>query len=172
MKITLFMAMSLNGMIAGTDGNEDFLSAENWKSFSELAEQHGCFIAGRKSYEIVQEWPDYNYGTIDARLKIIVSQNTDLKLERPFVRAASPKDAIEKALAENFSSAILVGGSLINSSFMAENLVDEVVLNIEPAIIGKGIPVFAEKEFERRLSLVDVTKINDGILQVRCEVRK
>ena len=166
------MAMSLNGMIAGKDGNEDFLSETNWKSFGELAKQYGCFITGRKSYELVQKWPDYNYSTIDAKLKIIVSKNENLELEAPFVRANSPKDAIQKAIAENISSAILVGGSSNNSSFLAENLVDEVILNIEPAIIGKGISVFAEGEFERRLSFIEATRIADDILQVKYKVIK
>ena len=172
MKVILLMAMSLNGMIARKDGDEDFLSHANWQSFSESAKQHGCFITGRKSYEIVETWPDYNYSSIDAKLKIIVSRNSVLELQTPFVRASSPKDAIEIAKAENISSAILVGGSSNNSAFMAENLVDEVILNIEPAIIGKGIPIFAESEFDRRLSFIDATKIADGILQVKYKVIK
>ena len=46
------------------------------------------------------------------------------------------------------------------------------MLNIEPAIIGSGIPLFAESEFEKRLSLIDATKIADDILQVRYQVIK
>ena len=164
--------MSLNGIIAREDGDEDFLSDANWKSFSELAKQHGCFIAGRKAYELVQKWPDYNYSTVDAKLKIIVSSNPDFQLESPFVKVSSPKEAIEKATTENISSAILVGGSLINSAFLSENLIDEIILNIEPAIIGKGIPVFSEKDFEKRLRFIDATKIADDILQVKYSVIK
>jgi dihydrofolate reductase len=166
------MAMSLNGIIARQDGNEDFLSDANWKSFVELAERHGCFITGRKSYEIVQAWPDYNFGSIKAKLKIVVSGNKDLKLSESFTRADSPKDAIGKAIAQNIPSAILVGGSMNNSSFLSENLVDEVILNIEPAIIGAGIPVFAEGEFDKRLSFIETKKLADDILQVRYKVNK
>lgn len=171
MKVILFMAMSLNGIIARKDGDEDFLSDVNWQSFSELVKQHSCFITGRKTFEVVQMWPD-NFNNIDAKLKIIVSGNANLELQAPFVRANSPKDAIEIAKAENISSAILVGGSSNNSAFMVENLVDEVILNIEPAIIGKGISIFAESEFDRRLSFIDATKIADDILQVKYKVVK
>jgi dihydrofolate reductase len=172
MKITLFMAMSLNGIIAGENGNEDFLSHANWKYFEEIAKKHGCIIIGRKAYEIVQQWTDYTYSDIDAKLKIVVSSDHDLKLDPAFVLASSPKDAIEKAKAANFESAVLVGGSGINSAFLSENLVDEVILNIEPAIIGNGIPIFAESDFERRLAFVDVKKISDDILQVKYNVIK
>jgi dihydrofolate reductase len=172
MKITLFMATALNGMIAGKDGNEDFLSHTNWKSFGELAKKYGCFIIGRKTYEAVQKWPDYNFSDIEAKLKIVVSNDNQLKLEPPFLQANSPKDAIEKAVAMNFENAILTGGSTINSAFITENLIDEVMLNIEPALIGSGIPLFAESAFEKRLSFIEAVRIADDILQVRYKVNK
>jgi dihydrofolate reductase len=167
MKVVLFMAMSLNGMIADKDGNEDFLSHANWKSFGKIAKEHGCIIIGRKAYEIVQQWTDYTYSDIDAKLKIVVSSDDNLKLDPAFVLASSPVDAIAKAEAANFESALLVGGSGINSAFMYENLIDEIVFNIEPAIVGRGIPVFFESNFEKRLTLLSSEKIDDGILQVR-----
>ena len=166
------MAMSLNGMIAGTDGNEDFLSHANWESLEEAAKKHGCLIIGRKTYEAVQKWPDYTFADLNAKSIIVVSSDSDLKLDPPFLLANSPQDAIEKAVALNFDSALLTGGSRINSAFLTENLLDEVLLNIEPAIIGSGIPLFAESEFEKRLSLIDATKIADDILQVRYQVIK
>lgn len=166
------MAMSLNGMVAGKDGSEDFLSHANWVSFGELAKKHGCFIIGRKTYEAVQKWPDYNFNDIEAKLKIVVSTGKDLKLAPPFLVANSPKDAIEKAVAMNFESAILTGGSTINSAFITENIIDEVMLNIEPAIIGSGIPLFAEGAFEKRLSFIESVRIADDILQVKYKVNK
>lgn len=172
MKIVLFMAMSLNGIIANKHGDENFLSDANWKSFSELAKEHGCFIVGRKTYEAVSKWPDFNFDGIDAKLKIVISGDENLKLEPPFVIAASPKDAIEKARAMNFESAILAGGSTLNRAFLTENLIDEIIINIEPAIIGSGIHLFAEGEFEKRLFLIESSKITDDIFQVKYKVNK
>jgi dihydrofolate reductase len=166
------MAMSLNGMIASKNGDENFLSETNWESFAELAKQRGCFIIGRKTYEAVQKWPDYNFDDIDAKLKMVVSTNTDLKLDPPFIAVSSPQEAVEKAASMNFEEVLLTGGSTINSVFLGENLIDEVILDIEPAIIGSGVPLFAEKDFEKRLSFIDSVKIADDILQVRYKVNK
>lgn len=171
-KIILFMAMSLNGMIASKNGDEDFLSHANWESFGELAKKHGCFIIGRKTYEAVQKWSDYNFDDIDAKLKTVVSGGNNLKLDLPFLLANSPKDAIKKATAMNFESAILVGGSMINSAFLEENLIDEILINIEPVIIGSGIPLFTENTLEKRLSFIEAKSITDGILQVRYRVNR
>jgi dihydrofolate reductase len=171
MKIVLFMAMSLNGMIADKDGNEDFLSHANWETFCKLAKEHGCFIIGRKTYEIVQKWESYNFNNVDAKLKIVVSKENDLILEKPFLLVNSPEEAIKKASSMNFGSAILTGGSTINSAFIKEDLVNEIILNIEPAIIGSGIPLFADSDFEKRLEMLGVTKIDNGILQVKYKVK-
>lgn len=172
MKIILFMSMSLNGIIADKSGSEDFLSDANWKSFGILAKKHGCFIVGRKTYEAVQEWPDFNFNSIDAKLKIVISGSKGLKLNLPFLPASSPKDAIKKAIALNFKSAVLAGGSTVASAFMAENLIDEVNINIEPIILGSGIPIFRESEFEKRLLFMETVKISKNILQVRYRVKK
>lgn len=55
MKVTLFMAMSLNGIIARKNGDEDFLSSNNWNSFSELVKTFKNFIIGRKTFEAVKK---------------------------------------------------------------------------------------------------------------------
>lgn len=172
MKVILFMASSLNGIIADKNGNEDFLSHTNWESFSELVKKHGCLIIGRKTYETVLKWPDYSFDDIEAKLKIVVSRKKDLKLVPPFFVADSPEASIEKAVALNFKSVILAGGSAINSAFIVKNLIDEVIINFEPAIIGRGIPLFSESPFEKRLSFVKAMKIADDILQVKYKVNK
>lgn len=172
MKIILFMAMSLNGIIADKSGSEDFLSDANWEFFKELAKKYNCFIVGRKTYEAVQKWPDYNFNDIDAKLKIVISSDKSLELKPPFLLADSPKDAIKKAIALNLESAILTGGGTINSAFLAENLIDEVIVNIEPVILGGGIPIFREGELEKRLSLIETVKIAGDILQLRYKVKK
>ncbi|MFH1089446.1 MAG: dihydrofolate reductase [Candidatus Uhrbacteria bacterium] len=172
MKTTLFMAASLNGMIATKNGDENFLSDANWQSFSELVKESGCFIVGRKTYEAVQKWTEFNFDKLEAKLKIVVSSDQNLKLSSSFLLAGSPKEALEKAVAMNFENIILAGGSTLNSAFMKENLIDEVILNFEPTIIGNGVPLFAESDFEKRLTLVETVKISDGILQVRYLVER
>lgn len=165
------MAMSLNGKIAGVDGNEDFLSHKNWETFLDLAKECGCFIVGRKTYEIVQGWKGYNFNDVEAKLKIIVSNNNDLKLKAPFILAHSPKDAIKKVEEIKIDTVILTGGSTMNSAFIKENLIDEIILNIEPVVLGHGIALFSDSDFEKRLELLETVKLDKDILQVKYKVK-
>jgi len=42
----------------------------------------------------------------------------------------------------DFEEVIVAGGGMLNASFIADNLVDEICLDIEPIILGEGIPLF------------------------------
>lgn len=67
---------------------------------------------------------------------------------------------------------LVTGGASVNSSFLKNGLVDEIVLNIEPTVVGKGIPLFAPEEFEVKLNLVETKELEGGVQQVTYSVQK
>jgi len=157
MKITLFMVMSSNGIIARKNGDEDFLNHDNWNSFSELVKQFQNFVIGRRTFEAVKKWNEgYNFDDFKDTIKVVVSNDQNYKLDKGYTLALNPKEAL-KILKENrFNKILIAGGSGLNSSFAKDNLIDEIILNIEPVIIGKGIPLFSSNDFDLNLKLVDV----------------
>ncbi|MBI2106713.1 hypothetical protein HYT57_01900 [Candidatus Woesearchaeota archaeon] len=86
MKVILYMAQTINGIIARNNYEEDFLSHENWEVFLGLVKDMGCFVVGRKTYEEVKKWKDYNFDKINAT-KIIISNIPDFKLDKGYVLA-------------------------------------------------------------------------------------
>ena len=52
MKVILFMAISLNGIIARENNEEDFLSNKNWQMLVKLTNRTGCVIWGHKTHEL------------------------------------------------------------------------------------------------------------------------
>ena len=170
MKVVLYMAQTVNGVIARENYGEDFLSHQNWEVFVQLAENIGCFIVGRKTYEEVSKWEGYNFDSVKAK-KIIVSRDKKSKLAAGYIAADSPKTALDKASELGFSKVLLTGGGTLNSSFMKAGLVDEVIINIEPYVLGKGVRIFSEESFENKLHLVDMKKLN-GIIQLHYKVEK
>ncbi len=133
MKTTLYMAISANSIIATESGGEDFLSHQNWEMFCELAKEYGNFIVGRKTYEAVKKWDDgYNFDDLVGIEKIIISQNKDLNLDEGYTLANSLQEALTKLSDKGFEKALVTGGAKINSEFAKANLLDEVMLNVEP----------------------------------------
>lgn len=166
MKIILFMATSANGMIASKDGSEDFLSDENWKQFVELATKIGCIIWGRRTYENVLSW-DKKYLEQLKHIKKIILSNSEIKLVDGFDLAHSPADALKIIERLGFAEVIVTGGSQVNSSFAQEDMIDEVILDINPVIIGDGIPLFSTADLMLNMSLLESKIMKDGIIQLR-----
>ena len=165
------MAMSVNGLIAREDGSEEFLSDVHWKAFVELAKEHGNIIVGRGTYEAVKKW-DYGFGFDDLNgvTKIILSRE---KFDAPtgYLHASSPEAALKLLEEQDFDTALVAGGAHTNSAFAKAGLLDEIILNIEPAILGKGIPLFAPEALELPLSFESMQE-RDGIVQLRYSVKR
>lgn len=166
------MAISVNGKIARKNGDEDFLSHENWEKFVSLAKKYGNFVVGRKTYEAVKRWgEDYSFDDLVGVEKIVISQNTSKKLDEGYTLADSPKDAIEKLSQKGFENILVTGGATINSAFAKEKLLDEIILNVEPVFIGQGIPLFSEDEFDIQTELIATEKLGN-ILTLHYKVLK
>ncbi|PIP24236.1 MAG: deaminase, partial [Candidatus Nealsonbacteria bacterium CG23_combo_of_CG06-09_8_20_14_all_37_18] len=50
--------------------------------------------------------------------------------------------------------------------------IDEIFIDIEPIILGKGIPLFRDKDFKRNLKLVGQKKISESEIQLHYKVLK
>jgi len=72
----------------------------------------------------------------------------------------------------SFEEVIVAGGGILNASFLSENLVDEIYFDIEPIILGEGIPVFKDKDFESRLKLIGKKMLTRDVVQLHYQVRK
>src|SRR3989344_1568659 len=68
--------------------------------------------------------------------------------------------------------AIITGGSTLNSEFAKRGLINEVIFDVNPSILGEGIPVFSLSDFELKLELMKVEKIDAGIVELHYRVKK
>ena len=172
MKVTLWMTITVNGIIATSDYSEDFSSNKNWEEFVKSVDRCGCLIWGRKTYEKVQTWNPEYLETVRNYTKIILSHNPDLDVNiiDGFVKAGSPEDALEILRNKGFREVILTGGSKNNASFAKLGLIDEVILDVEPAILGSGIPLIDPFEAEIRLQLIETKIIDKNIVQLHYKV--
>lgn len=159
--------MSLNGIVAKSNGDTPW-SEDIWKNYYSMAKKYSAIILGRKTYELMKEVNEFekigNPFTIVVTSQKINEQNT--------VSALTPKDAIKILKEKNFNSVLVGGGTILNTSFMEQNLIDEIYLDIEPIIIAEGIPLFNDKNFETKLLFKDQKKIGENTIQLHYSVIK
>ena len=168
MKVILYMAISLNGMIARNDDDTSWISKEEWDSYSLTVRTAGNLIVGHRTYGILTKQPEFSEFK---NIKLVVVAQKDFETLSPnHLVAHSPKKALK--LLSDFEEVVIAGGGALNASFVEENLVDEIYIDIEPIILGKCIPLFRDKNFERQLKLLAQKKITDNEIQLHYEVLK
>lgn len=172
-KITIEMACSINGMIATEDGNEEFLSYRGWEIMLELLKDYDVLIWGRKTWENVLSWGEEYLKDLKDKNIIILTSKEHRKSKFPNVKYCnSVKECLEVCKKLKYEKLLISGGAKVNNSFIKRGIVDDIILNYNPVVLNKGIPLFMGDYFESRLRLENVVKEKQGILQVHYSVIK
>ncbi|MFA4819558.1 MAG: dihydrofolate reductase family protein [Candidatus Aenigmatarchaeota archaeon] len=166
MKVILYMAMTVNGMIAKENDETPWSNAE-WKNYAKKVKECGALIVGRRTYEIMKKSNELK--KIGNPFTVVVT-SVEKEDNKSFVFVRSPKDALEIMKKKRFHKVLLGGGSMINASFMKAGLVDEIYLDVEPVVFGRGIKLFSEEDFEAKLKLIGTKKISKNEIQLHYKV--
>jgi dihydrofolate reductase len=169
--VILHMAISLDGMVARENDDTDFLAPDNWTIFVELARATGAMIWGRRTHELVRGYGASYIADLDRVERVVVSRDPELALEPGWQRVDSPERAVALLEDAGHERALLVGGAALNTAFARAGLIDEVVINVESVIVGRGIPLFAPATLDLRLHLLGVLRPREEIVQLRYCVR-
>ncbi len=169
MKVILYMATTINGYVAKTDDNTDWVSATDWDNFRSLIKQTGIIVMGRRTYE--HSGDDFPY---KGAINLIMTHNKKLLKESKYVifTNKTPKEIIQFAKKKKFKELLVIGGGQTNGLFLKEKLLDEIILSVHPIAFGKGIKLFGDTDAEFPLKLLAIKKLKEGIVQLRYKVIK
>jgi dihydrofolate reductase len=161
------MAATINGLIAKENDDISFVSDVEWKFFRNMIKKFGNCIIGRRTWEVSDAFPYPGLNIVMTKRKIENKWGGKVVFTDK-----SPKEVLQFLQKKGFKTAFVAGGGKLNSSFMKENLIDEVYLDIEPTVFGKGIKLFAEEDFERKLKLIGTKKLSANEIQLHYKVKK
>jgi dihydrofolate reductase len=165
-KVIVYMHISVNGMIARLD-NSGFSSKKAKAGFLSMINKVQVNIVGRKTFEVASRKGGFPLKGLN-----IVMTTHSIKNTWGNDVIITDKKPIEvlKIVEERGYRKAMVGGGVTAASFIKEGLVDELFLDIEPVIIGRGIPVFSSKKFERRLKLIGLKRISKDEVRLHYKV--
>ena len=183
-KVTLGLANSLDNYIARKDGGFDWLhwSKEVAEISAKFMKTVDALLIGRKTFEVMLASGQTSY----PGAKNYVFSHSKKKREALKKRLAAKKkpdrnveivteDAAKfvRELKRRKGKGIVVfgGGELAKSLFEAD-LIDEVVLNIHPVLLGSGIPLFHEMKQQIDLELLECKVLKGGYLAVTYRVKR
>ncbi|WP_051237934.1 dihydrofolate reductase family protein [Lacticigenium naphthae] len=143
-KLLLFIASSVDGFIATEDESLEWLfevEGEGDNGYAEFYATVDTLVMGRKTYDWImnQDLEEFPYKNKDCF--VFTHSFTEHTADVTFIRddPTSFIDALKKQAGKNIW---LVGGGQLFSSFLQENLVDELIITVAPVLLGKGIPLF------------------------------
>ena len=168
MKVILWGTLVANGNFAQiSEGNPVHQAA--FSDFAARAQAAGNFIVGRKTFEVfaASGAEADSMGKIDI---VLVSQSIK---EIPGVKVVrSPQEALAYLQARGHTTTILAGGAALLSAFLSQGLVDQLVLNVVPALEGKGLNILLDQERYqyKEVKLLDVQSLDKDIVQLHYAV--
>jgi dihydrofolate reductase len=167
MKVTLIMALTVDGKIGKSpDHFPDWTGKEDKTIFAKISKAAGAIIMGSKTFD--------TFGSpLPNRKNIILTRDKKRKSrwDNLIYTDKKPKEILKDLENEKFSHVVLAGGSLVNSLFAEEHLIDEVIVTISPKIFGYGISLFAE-EISMELELEEMKKIGKNLVFLKYKVLK
>ncbi|MCB1800569.1 MAG: dihydrofolate reductase family protein [Gammaproteobacteria bacterium] len=167
MKTTLFLSVSIDGLIADTNRIPNFPQGA-WEDWCALVNAADNVIAGRSSFEQLQD--DAMASVLHPQHRIVLSSRDIDPGDSGWQHARSPKEALAMLESVGVDEAIIGGGRAVAHSFMRDGLVDEVVIDLQPVAFGTGVPMFGDAMDPAHLELLDSHALNDNVLRLRYRV--
>lgn len=170
MKIIIYLAVSANGMISNHNNVPDWLSPEFSQGFTDVSQRTKAVIMGKTTYNFLA--PDYLPLKEEGSLVVLTHHtNTTPAQSNVLFTSDSPEKIIAGLTAEGYVEAVIIGGTQTVSTFFNAGLVNELIFVVEPVLFGKGLPLVEGVDFEYKLSLLNVKKLNDSTVQLHYEVK-
>ena len=162
------VAVSLDGYIAGSDGESDWIPNDPTVDFEALFSRVDTYLLGRRSYELfanpkTSPWPG---------ARVYVFSRTLDPSDHPKVNivADDAEQVVADLRAEEGDGEIwLWGGGVLFRSLMLAGQVDRVEVTVVPVLLGSGIPMLAPGETRLPLSLSSTNEYPSGMITLNYE---
>lgn len=178
-KVKLQMQLSLDGFVAGPNGEMDWMTM-NWDRKLEefvqnLTDPIGTILLGRKmAGGFVAHWTSVSQDPASPDIeaarkfvdtpKVVFSKTISASPWSNTTIANGDLAAEIEALKQKPGGDIMVyGGAQFVSSLIRQRLIDEYNLFINPVILGRGLSIFGNVETQQPLTLVHSQPFECGI---------
>ena len=152
-RVRYAVAMSLDGYIAGPNGEADWIVMDPEVDFDGFWKEFDTLLMGRRTFTAMTAMGGGAGGT--PGMKIVVASRTLDPRDHQGVSIVS--DNLEQAVTalkkEPGKDIWLWGGGDLFRSLLEVNLVDTVEVGVVPVVLGQGIPLLPTPARQTRLTL-------------------
>jgi dihydrofolate reductase len=184
-KLILLMHASLDGFVAGPNGEMDWIKVDDelFEFVGHLTDQADTALYGRVTYQMMDSyWPTAgkkpNASKHDIQhaqwyqdvLKVVISSSMKGKsIARTQIVSGDILGQVQDLKQKPGKNILMLGSPTASHALMELGLIDEYRLFINPVILGEGIPLFKSIKARIALKRVDTKNFSSGVTGLHYE---
>lgn len=165
-KLVLYIAMSVDGFIAGEGESLDWLDGVEGRGdngYEDFYQGVDTVLMGRKTYDWIMNHAEFPYPGKECY--VFSHEPRENGDDVTFV-SENAADFVSRLKGQSEKRIWLVGGGRLLHTLLEADLVDEMILTVAPVVLGKGIPLFHEQEEKTSLTLTGLERFGQfGVLR-------
>lgn len=168
MKISLYIACSLDGYIAKPDGDIEWLSmvedaAEDY-GYNDYYASIDATVMGGNTYEDILGFGDWPYK--DKSSYVMTRRKLPNNPQHTTLFNGDVKQMHQMLIDQQHQHVWLVGGGKLITHFFQADLIDSYIISIIPILLGQGIPLFRTNNHSSKLKLTHTQAYASGLVQL------
>lgn len=164
-KISLFIAMSLDGYIADSKGGVDWLNGqgndeEDIDTYSEFIKTIDTIVMGWNTYHQIVTDLSPNEWVYNGATTYVITHKEQISSEKIRFVNINPVELVKRLKGEDGKDVWICGGADLVQQFVNEDLIDRYHITVVPVLLGSGIRLFENGKDKIYLRLLDTQSYN------------
>ena len=173
-KLKYHVAITLDGFIAHQDRTADGFVPEGehvTDYMNSLKEDYDIVIMGRRTYEfgfqfgVTNPYPWMKQYVFSGSMEKSPDSNVELVSENIV-------DFVRELKAGTGKAIYLCGGAELAAMLLSEELIDEIIVKLNPVLFGSGLPLFSGITEQTDLEMIASKVYDSGVALLQYRVKK
>ncbi|MFB2118920.1 dihydrofolate reductase family protein [Parapedobacter sp. 2B3] len=169
-KISLFIAISLDGYIAKPNDDLSFLKIVEKEGedygYAEFTSEIDTIIIGRRTYDyVIKEIGPAHYDN-GHRDVYVITRTERPKVGRTTFYTGDITELVKRLKSAKGKNIYCDGGAEVINELLKEDLIDESIISVIPVLLGNGTRLFKDGRPEQTLEFLTAKTFETGLTQL------